>query len=322
MTQKVAKKKTVKKPVKKKKVVKTAAKAPAPKIAVLIPCYNEQITVAKVVADFKQVLPDAEVYVYDNNSTDKTAELATAAGAIVRPSPKQGKGAVVRQMFKEVDADCYVIVDGDDTYPAEPAVAMIDKVLKSDVDMVIGDRLSSSYFTANKRPFHNFGNSLVRWLVNKVYKGDIKDVMTGYRAFSPDFVKSFPALYDGFEVETEMTLFALSKQYKIENYIIEYRDRPAGSSSKLRTVSDGIKVLRAFSNLTLIYKPIVGWAFPILFDIILAIIMFCTKANGAGIFVLIIAAMMLAYAITKDKEARSVYTPAKEPKSDANDSAK
>ena len=199
------------------------------KIAVLIPCYNESKTIEKVVTDFKKVLPEAVIYVYDNNSTDHTDEIARRAGAVVRYEYQQGKGNVIRRMFREIDAQCYIMADGDDTYPAEFAPSMVEKVLNKKVDMVVGDRLSSTYFTENKRPFHNFGNSLVRKCINIMFKTQINDIMTGYRAFSYQFVKSFPVLSKGFEIETEMSIHAVDKNMYIENEVIEYRDRPEGS---------------------------------------------------------------------------------------------
>ena len=225
------------------------------KIAVLIPCYNESKTIEKVVTDFKRVLPEAVIYVYDNNSTDHTDEIARKAGAVVRYEHRQGKGNVIRRMFREIDAECYIMTDGDDTYPAESAPAMIEKVLERQVDMVVGDRLSSTYFTENKRPFHNFGNSLVRKSINMLFNTDIKDIMTGYRAFSYQFVKSFPVLSKGFEIETEMSIHAADKNMFVENVIIEYRDRPEGSVSKLNTYSDGFRVLRTIARLYRTYKP-------------------------------------------------------------------
>ena len=224
-------------------------------IAVLIPCHNEERTVAKVVADFRQALPGASIYVYDNCSTDRTAEFAKAAGAIVRTERKRGKGRVMRRMFREIDALCYIMVDGDDTYPAEAAPAMAKAVLERQADMVVGDRLSSTYFTENKRKFHNFGNSLVRWCINKIFKSDIKDIMTGYRAFSYQFVKTFPVLSKGFEIETEMTIHAVYRDMDMENTVIQYRDRPEGSVSKLNTFSDGFKVLGTIFKLFKSYKP-------------------------------------------------------------------
>ena len=226
------------------------------KVAVLIPCYNESKTIAKVVADFKAVLPEGGViYVYDNNSTDGTAELALAAGAVVRHEYQQGKGNVIRRMFREIDAQCYLMVDGDDTYPAEFAPEMIAKVLDRGVDMVVGDRLSATYFTENKRPFHNFGNKLVRHSINALFKSNIQDIMTGYRAFSYQFVKSFPVLSKGFEIETEMSIHAIEKNMLVESVIVTYRDRPEGSVSKLNTVSDGIKVLGTIGKLYKNNKP-------------------------------------------------------------------
>ena len=225
------------------------------KIAVLIPCYNEEMTIYKVVSDFRRVLPEAVVYVYDNNSKDRTAEEALRAGAVVRREYKQGKGNVIRRMFREIDAQCYVMTDGDDTYPAEDAPEMVRMVLERGSDMVVGDRLSSTYFTENKRPFHNFGNSLVRKMINVIFHTDIKDIMTGYRAFSYSFVKSFPVISRGFEIETEMSIHAVDKNMLVENVVIGYRDRPQGSESKLNTISDGTKVLRTIVRLFRDYKP-------------------------------------------------------------------
>jgi len=225
------------------------------KIAVLIPCYNEEMTIYKVVSDFKRVLPEAVVYVYDNNSKDRTAEEALRAGAVVRREYKQGKGNVIRRMFREIDAQCYIMTDGDDTYPAEDAPEMVRMVLERGSDMVVGDRLSSTYFTENKRPFHNFGNSLVRKMINVIFHTDIKDIMTGYRAFSYSFVKSFPVISKGFEIETEMSIHAVDKNMLVENVVIGYRDRPLGSESKLNTISDGTKVLRTIVRLFRDYKP-------------------------------------------------------------------
>lgn len=240
------------------------------RIAVLIPCYNESGTVAKVVADFKAVLPeDAVVYVYDNNSTDGTAEIAAAAGAVVRHEYQQGKGNVIRRMFREIDAQCYIMADGDDTYPAEYALEMAAKVLERGVDMVVGDRLSATYFTENKRPFHNFGNKLVRRSINALFKSDIRDIMTGYRAFSYQFVKSFPVLSKGFEIETEMSIHAIEKNMLVDNVIVSYRDRPEGSVSKLNTVSDGVKVLGTIGKL---YKNNKPFAFFGIIALVLALI--------------------------------------------------
>ena len=226
------------------------------KIAVLIPCYNEALTVEKVVTDWKNALPEAVIYVYNNNSKDNTAEIAQKAGAIVRNEYKQGKGNVIRRMFREIDAECYIMVDGDDTYPADCAQEMVDLVLQKKVDMVIGDRLSSTYFAENKRPFHNLGNSVVRGSINLLFKSDIKDIMTGCRAFSYQFVKSFPVLSKGFEIETEMSIYAIDRNMYLANVVIPYRDRPEGSESKLNTYSDGIKVLLTIAKLFRVYKPL------------------------------------------------------------------
>ena len=225
------------------------------KIAVLIPCYNEEKTVAKVVTDFKRELPEATIYVYDNNSTDKTSEIAAANGAVVRHEYVQGKGNVIRRMFRDINASCYIITDGDDTYPAECAPKMAEAVLERNVDMVVGDRLSSTYFKENKRPFHNTGNRLVRSSINTLFHNDIKDVMTGYRAFSYEFAKTFPILSEGFEIETEMSIHAVDKNMHVENQVIEYRDRPEGSISKLNTYSDGFKVLGTILKMYRTYKP-------------------------------------------------------------------
>ena len=225
------------------------------KIAVLIPCYNESLTIAKVVKDYKAALPDAEIYVYDNNSTDKTDELARKAGATVRYEYRQGKGNVIRSMFRDIDADCYLMVDGDNTYSAKDAKKMCAPVLEGKADMVVGDRLSGAYFEENKRPFHNFGNKLVRFAINKLFHNNIKDIMTGYRAFSKDFVKGYPVLSKGFEIETEMTIHAVDKNFKIAEIPIEYRDRPEGSESKLNTYKDGFRVLKTIAILFEEYKP-------------------------------------------------------------------
>ncbi len=225
------------------------------KIAVLIPCYNEEKTIEKVVKDAKSVLPEAVVYVYDNNSTDRTVEIAEAAGAVVRHEYKQGKGNVVRRMFREIEAKCYLMIDGDDTYPLDCAREMVDKVLTYHADMVVGDRLSSTYFSENKRPFHNFGNSLVRGTINWLFRSKIKDIMTGYRAFSYEFVKTFPVFSQGFQIETEMTIHAVNYKMQVENVVVDYRDRPEGSTSKLNTYSDGFKVLMKILQLFKTYKP-------------------------------------------------------------------
>lgn len=246
------------------------------KIAVLIPCYNECQTIAKVVADYKDVLPEADIYVYDNNSSDDTDMIACAAGAIVRYEYRQGKGNVIRTMFRDIEADCYLMIDGDDTYPAEDAREMCDLVLKGKADMVIGDRLSSTYFEENKRPFHNFGNSLVRKFINMFWhpQKPILDVMTGYRAFSQIFVKSFPVLSQGFEIETEMTIHALDKNFLIQSIPVQYRDRPTGSESKLNTYKDGIKVIMTIFNLYRDYQPLKFFGLSAFIMALLAIFLF------------------------------------------------
>jgi len=244
------------------------------KIAVLLPCYNEAQTIGKVVADFRAVLPEAVIYVYDNNSTDDTAAIAREAGAVVRREYRQGKGSVVRRMFREIDAECYIMADGDDTYPAEFAPDMARLVLEKQADMVVGDRLSSTYFQQNKRPFHGLGNSLVRASINLLFRNSIKDIMTGYRAFSFAFVKTFPVLSKGFEIETEMSIHAVDKNLHIENQVIEYRDRPAGSQSKLNTYSDGAKVLRTILRLFRIYRPLAFFSLIAAVLLLIALLMF------------------------------------------------
>lgn len=226
------------------------------KIAVLIPCYNEAQTIGKVITDVQHFLPEAVIYVYDNNSTDATAEIAEKAGAVVRFEHQQGKGNVIRRMFREIDARCYLMIDGDDTYPLDCASEMVDRVLTHNADMVVGDRLSSTYFTQNKRPFHNFGNSLVRGSINYLFHSNIKDIMTGYRAFNYLFVKTFPVLSKGFEIETEMTIHAVHNNMQVENVVVDYRDRPAGSESKLNTYTDGFRVIRMIIRLFKNYKPL------------------------------------------------------------------
>lgn len=231
------------------------------KIAVLIPCYNESLTIKKVIEDWKSALPEAKIYVYDNNSTDNTAEIAMNAGATVKYEYQQGKGNVIRRMFREIDAESYIMIDGDDTYPAEHGREMVELVLNKNVDMVVGDRLSSTYFEENKRPFHNFGNEIVRKSINRMFKNDIKDIMTGFRAFSYNFVKTFPVLSKGFEIETEMSIHAVDKNMYVENVIVDYRDRPNGSESKLNTFSDGIKVLKTIGRLYRDYRPLGFYSF-------------------------------------------------------------
>ena len=238
-------------------------------VAVLVPCYNESKTIEKVVRDFKRVLPEATVYVYDNNSSDGTGEIAARAGAVVRRERMQGKGSVIRRMFREIDADCYLMVDGDDTYPAEDAPAMVSAVLDEQADMVVGDRLSSTYFTENKRPFHNLGNGLVRASINHLFGSDIKDIMTGYRAFSYAFVKTYPVLSKGFEIETDMTIHAINRRMQVSNIVVSYRDRPDGSESKLNTYQDGARVLLTIARLYKNYKP---FAFFGLLALILALV--------------------------------------------------
>ena len=252
---------------------------PMEKIAVLIPCYNEEKTIKKVVRDWKKELPEATIYVYNNNSTDRTAEIAKEAGAVVRDEYQQGKGNVIRRMFREIDAQCYVMIDGDDTYPAEFGREMVDKVLERKVDMVVGDRLSSTYLEENKRPFHNFGNSLVRGTINRLFRSNIRDIMTGYRAFSYQFVKTFPVLSKGFEIETEMSIHAVDKNMLVENVIIDYRDRPDGSESKLNTYSDGAKVLKTIMGLYKNYKPMQ------FFGLLAAILMIIALAMFMPVFV-------------------------------------
>ncbi|MBR6458945.1 MAG: glycosyltransferase [Actinomycetaceae bacterium] len=226
------------------------------KIAILIPCFNEAQTIAKVVDDWKKELPEATIYVYDNNSSDDTSRIAAEHGAVVRHEYMQGKGNVIRRMFREINADCYIMIDGDDTYPASNGREMASLVLDKQADMVIGDRLSSTYFQENKRPFHNLGNSIVRSSINKLFRSDIRDVMTGYRAFSYQFVKTFPVLSKGFEIETEMTIHAVDKNMHVENVVVDYKDRPGGSESKLNTYSDGFKVLMTIVRLFRNYKPL------------------------------------------------------------------
>lgn len=244
------------------------------KIAVLIPCFNESKTIAKVIEDFSAALPEADIYVYDNNSSDNTDKIALAAGAIVRYEFRQGKGNVIRSMFRDIDADCYLIIDGDDTYPAENAREMCDLVLEKGVDMVIGDRLSSTYFEENKRPFHSFGNSLVCNLINKLFHANVKDIMTGYRAFSRPFVNHFPVLSQGFEIETEMTIHALDKNFLLWEVPVQYRDRPAGSVSKLNTFSDGLKVLLTIVRMLRDYRPLFFFTLIACVFLVIALIFF------------------------------------------------
>lgn len=247
-------------------------------IAILIPCYNESKTIEKVIKDYQKVLPEAEIYVYDNNSSDNTDKIAKKAGAIVKYEYRQGKGNVIRSMFKGIEADCYLMIDGDDTYPAENAKEMCNYILEGKADMVIGDRLSSTYFQENKRPFHNLGNVLVRGLINCLFKSNVRDIMTGYRAFSYEFVKTFPVLSKGFEIETEMTIHALDKNFLLKEIPVEYRDRPEGSVSKLNTFSDGFKVLKTIGRLFKEYKP------TIFFSIISLIFLIVSLIFGIPVF--------------------------------------
>ncbi len=249
-------------------------KEKSPKVVVLIPCYNEEAAIGKVVSDFKKHLPEADIYVYDNNSADDTVKIATEAGAIVRHECRQGKGNVIRTMFRDIEADCYIMVDGDDTYPAEAAAQLRDMVLEQGVDMAIGDRLSSTYFVENKRPFHNLGNRLVRFLINWLFKSNVRDIMTGYRAFSRQFVKNFPVLSKQFEVETEMTIHALSRNFLMKEIPIEYRDRPEGGVSKLNTFRDGYKVLLTIFRLFRDNKPMLFFSAVSIIMLLLALALF------------------------------------------------
>ena len=244
------------------------------KCAVLIPCFNEEKTVEKVIKDWQRELPEATIYVYNNNSTDRTEETARNAGAVVRREYAQGKGNVIRRMFREIDAECYIMVDGDDTYPAEYGRQMMEEVVERQADMVVGDRLSSTYFQENKRPFHNFGNSLVRNAINWLFKSDIRDITTGYRAFSYQFVKTFPVLSKGFEIETEMSIHAVDKNMLVRNVVIDYRDRPEGSQSKLNTYSDGVKVLATIGRLFRNYKPMNFFGLLSAFLLVIAAVLF------------------------------------------------
>ena len=243
-------------------------------IAVLIPCYNEEKTIGKVVSDFKLSLPEADIYVYDNNSQDNSVKIASEQGAIVVKEYQQGKGFVIRSMFRDIDADCYIMVDGDDTYPVEDAIKIAQPILEGKADMSIGDRLSSTYFIENKRPFHNFGNKFVRFLINTLFKSNVKDIMTGCRAFNKKFVKSFPVLSNGFEIETEMTIHALDKRFLLVEQPIQYRDRPVGSVSKLNTYSDGFKVLLTIVKLFKDYKPLIFFSMIAIFLLVVSILLF------------------------------------------------
>lgn len=259
------------------------------KIALLIPCYNEAFTIGKVVQDFKKVLPDADIYVYNNNSTDRSAEIAQEAGAIVRNEYRQGKGNVVRTMFDEIEADCYIMVDADDTYPAESAPEMADLILSGRAEMVIGDRLNTTYFEENKRLYHDFGNRFVRSLVNLLFGGNLQDIMTGYRAMNRKFVKSYPVLSKGFEIETEMSLFALENNFLIKEIPVLYRDRVEGSVSKLNTFTDGYRVLTMILLLFRDYKPM-------LFFNVIALFSFLT---GFGLFIPILNEFLVTGLVPK-----------------------
>ena len=262
------------------------------RIAILIPCYNESKTIGKVISEFRNELPDAVIYVYDNNSTDGTAEIAKKAGAVVRYEHQQGKGNVIRRMFREVNAHCYLMVDGDDTYPAGSAKDLVRPVIERDADMVVGDRLSSTYFDENKRPFHNFGNSFVRKTINKIFRCDIKDIMTGYRAFSYQFVKTFPVRSKGFEIETEMTIHAVEYNMQVENVVVQYQDRPEGSESKLNTYSDGFRVIKMIEKLYRNYHP---FAY---FGIIAAILAAISIIVGSDVSSVSIATIVMQTIVT------------------------
>jgi len=244
------------------------------KIAVLIPCYNEAQTIGSVVSDYKSLLPDADIYVFDNNSTDGSGDIAREAGAIIRPVYRQGKGFVIAEMFRDINADAYLMMDGDDTYDAKDTAALLAPVLEGRADMVIGDRLSSTYFTENKRPFHNSGNRLVRFLVNTLFKSNIRDIMTGARAFSRRFVRSFPVMSAGFEIETEMTIHALDKKMMVDEIPVGYKDRPAGSVSKLNTFRDGFRVLKTIFTLFKDYRPMTFFGLTALVLLLIALGLF------------------------------------------------
>ena len=265
------------------------------KIAVLIPCYNEEKTIEKVIKDTKLALPTAKIYVYNNNSTDNTESIAMKQGVIVRNEYLQGKGNVIRRMFREIDAECYILIDGDDTYPIDKAPMLIEKVLCHNADMVVGDRLSSTYFTENKRLFHNFGNSLVRSCINYLFNCNINDIMTGFRALSYDFVKTFPVLSKGFEIETEMTIHAINNNMQIDNVVISYRDRPEGSVSKLNTYADGFKVIKTILKLYISYKPLKFFGLISIVLTIISVIIFVLKPNDLLICSLIIILAFLSF---------------------------
>ena len=268
------------------------------RVAVLIPCYNEEQTIAKVIRDFQQELPTAAIYVYDNNSTDHTVQQAQAAGAIVRMEKRQGKGNVVRSMFREIDADAYVLVDGDDTYPAHQLSVLLQPVLSGAADMAIGDRLSNgTYYSENKRAFHELGNNLVRDLINHLFKGDIRDIMTGYRVFSRRFAKCMPVRSEGFQIETEMTVFALVMRLKLVEAAIDYRDRPAGSFSKLHTFRDGVRVLLTLFDLYKDYRPMYFFFWLFLLSIGIGL---CMPPGPGRLFLLLTGAGFMSTGIILD----------------------
>ena len=254
------------------------------KIALLIPCYNEEQTIKKVINDWQIFLPEATIYVYDNNSTDHTAEIAKNEGVIVRHEYHQGKGNVIRRMFREIDAEVYLMVDGDDTYPADAGKSMVDLILNRKADMVVGDRLSSTYYMENKRPFHNLGNTIVKDFINLFFHSDIRDVMTGLRAFSYNFVKTFPVVSKGFEIETEMTIHAIANNLQVENMIIEYRNRPDGSESKLNTYRDGIKVLCLIFRLFKTYRPLTFFSCIAIFTALISTMILCIVGNACALW--------------------------------------
>lgn len=293
-------------------------------VAVLIPCYNEAKTVAKVIKDYKKAVPEAVIYVYDNNSTDGTAGIAKKHGATVRREYQQGKGNVIRSMFRDIDADAYLMIDGDDTYPAENAREIVDIILNNQADMVIGDRLSSTYFTENQRPGHNFGNKLVRKLINFIFKANVRDIMTGYRGFSYDFVKSFPVISKGFEIETEMTIHTLDKNLKLREVSVQYRDRPEGSESKLNTFSDGFKVLVTIFNMVREFKPLLFFSSFALVSFIAGVICLAIPINEyfhthmvakfptliVGVFLCIVALLLWVTGLISDliaKKHRQIF---------------
>ena len=295
-----------------------------PEIAVLIPCYNEGQTIGKVVRDFKEALPEATVYVYDNNSTDNTSQEAKAAGAVVCKEPMRGKGNVVRSMFRDIDADVYLMVDGDDTYPADAARLMVDKVLREGYDMVVGDRLSATYFSENKRFSRSIGNEMAKWWINLLFHAHIHDVLTGYRAMSFTFVKTYPVLYSGFELETEMTMHALDRKCRVVEVPVNFRERPTGSFSKMKPISDGLGVVKSFYLMVARFRPLVffGLLFSVFFSAGLALLIYaaalfghlgaCGRAFsliGGGFFILCAFSSLIVGAVLnmQAKYARAKY---------------